>query len=100
MNRTVRSIFLGLGILAGTFSFQAFAESKTFQLKGVHCESCTAAVEKDVCKVQAFKVCKAEVTDQAKELGKLHLETKSGTIETAKIKKILDASNYTLGAEI
>lgn len=64
-------LFIGSMILSSL----AWADSATFQVKGMHCGSCASAVESHVCKMPGVTACKVEVTDPKKEMGKVTLTT-------------------------
>lgn len=71
------SIFAGLLFLSAAAS----AESLAYNIGGMHCGSCKAAVEKTVCKApaaSAYASCEVKLTDFEKEMGELLIETKPG----------------------
>lgn len=65
----------------------AMAETATYNLTGLHCGGCKAAIEGSVCKeMKDASSCSVEVTNKKKQTGKLVITTKDGTtIEDAKI---------------
>jgi copper chaperone CopZ len=68
----MKSLIL-LGALAT--STLAFAGTTTYDVKGMHCGECQAAVEAKVCKMEGVKTCKVELIDKKKEMGKITLTT-------------------------
>lgn len=57
----------------------ASAETATYDLKGLHCGGCKAAIEGSVCKgMKDVTSCSVETVDQKKQTGKLVITTKDG----------------------
>lgn len=78
------------------FAFSAFAEKKTFTVKGMHCESCADSVRSALCKNPAYTSCKVKIKNSKKELGEVTLETKDAPIDMQAVKAILEEKGYQL----
>ncbi len=77
----------------------AFAETATYDLKGLHCGGCKASIEASVCKEMADKLssCSVEQVNQKKQTGKLTLITKEGVkLDDAQVTALVSkAGEYT-----
>lgn len=75
----ISTVVLAFSLFNG---FSAFAEDKTCVVKGMHCEGCTEMVQGKVCEEGKYSTCEIKITDEAKELGQIHVVTKD---EKAKV---------------
>jgi len=80
-----------LAISALVFSLSSSAETKTFNVKGMHCGGCAKMVEEGVCnKMEGLTSCKGEVVDADKKIGKVTISTPEGTpIDSDKVSELL-----------
>ncbi len=77
-------------------SVAASAETKTFKVKGMHCESCADSVRAALCKNPAYKRCEVKIKNAKKELGEVTLETKEGAVDMNAVKAIIEKEGYKL----
>lgn len=85
-----------LFILFSLTCFSAFAESKTFKVKGMHCDGCAETVRKALCGNPVYKRCEVKIKDAKKEIGEVTLETKEGKVDMKAVKEILEKEGYKL----
>lgn len=73
-------------------SQSALADSTTYDVKGMHCDSCAAVVKSHVCKMDGIEKCDVTV-------GKIVISPKAGvTISADQIQAVLSkAGDYKLG---
>lgn len=66
----------------------AFAETGTFEISGMTCNSCVSAVKKSVCGMNSLEKC--EVVQ-----GKVTLQSKAGAkIDTKEIEKLVEQAGH------
>jgi copper chaperone CopZ len=71
----------------------AFADTATYEVKGMHCGGCKAEVEGLVCKMEGVKSCKAELTDKKKQMGKITIITEDGKpVDSTKVEEMIASS--------
>ncbi len=71
------------------FSSIAFADSKTYTVKGMHCDDCAKKIEAKLCPTLNAETCKVEV-------GQVTLVSKN-PLDDAKVSKLIkDAGHYTV----
>lgn len=72
-------------------SLTAFADTTTFNIKGMHCGGCAAMIEKKVCADAGYKTCKAQKT--GKDVGTLVIETADGSaVDPEKVKQLVSSA--------
>ena len=74
------------------FSSLAMAETATYNISGMHCGGCKAAIEGSVCKglADTATTCTVEQIDEKKQTGKLTLITKDGVaVDDAKVMALM-----------
>lgn len=87
-----------LTVAALAFSMSAFAETATFNVKGMHCGACAKSIEEKVCSMEGVRECKAQLTKGKKNMGTLTLTTEDGkAIDISKVTELVgEAGDYTI----
>jgi mercuric ion binding protein len=68
------------------FSSLAMAESKTYNISGMHCEDCRKNIEAEVCKLPGIDTCKVD-------LGHVTLMSQA-PLDDSKIKRAVEAAGH------
>lgn len=88
----MKSVLLPSILLSTSF---AFAAPLQFNVNGMHCGACKAAIEKEICAKGDFAKCEANLVDTKKQTGELIIETKPGqTADSADIMKRIEKLGY------
>ncbi len=89
-------ITLALGALV--LSFSAFADTATFNVKGMHCGACAKSIEEKVCKMEGVTECSAKLTNAKKKQGEVTITTAEGkAIDVAMVTKLVgEAGDYSV----
>ena len=70
------------------FSSMAWAETKTYNVQGMHCEGCVSSVKEKVCGLEGIAKCDVEV-------GKVTLTTKEGAkLDDNAVTNAVEAAGY------
>lgn len=88
----MKSLLFASILLATSVSF---ATPLRFNVNGMHCGACKAAIEKEICGQGDFAKCEANLVDAKKQTGELTIETKPGqTADSADIMKRIEKLGY------